>query len=382
MLRSIFCCTSGNFHRNRFNCSWLALITLLLCNMHIPILYAAPLINGGVVSEAISIPGKQDSYTFSANAGESVEIRVADINNSSLAPQLKLISPSGAVLFNTTGTTVAVIGLTVSSSGTYTVVVADGTQGHAQTGNYNLYFARMPGANEGGTLPHGDVVSGVIDIGDLDSYTFTANVGETAQIQVTDTGNSSYVPQLKLFSPSGAVIINTSGPSVASFTYPVASSGTYTIIVADGTAGDGLLTGCHRSTRAYATYIRDPGTFQAIIDRSDTIFDFLACSGAVTDNVTASGQGQNDEPPQLSPSNGINASRDLVTITIGGNDAFFVDILKYCFAHNACNQLKPFDPHLDIELGDLFTQLWIPVVKTRLVNLQKSKTRYPMQQPL
>lgn len=130
----------------------------------------------------------------------------------------------------------------------------------------------------------------------------------------------------------------------------------------------GLLSGCHRSTRAYSTHLRLPDTSQAIIDQPNTQFDFLACSGAVVKNVTASGEGQNDEPPQLDAVNNVNASRDLVTMTIGGNDAQFVKILAFCLAHDACNEIKPFSPHLDIELGDLFP-LWLIVVKTRLLDL-------------
>jgi hypothetical protein len=128
------------------------------------------------------------------------------------------------------------------------------------------------------------------------------------------------------------------------------------------------LSGCHRSTRAYSTLIRVPGTTLPIASRSDAQFDFLACSGAVTNNVTAAGEGQTDEPPQLAASNGVNATRDLVTMTIGGNDAQFVKIVAFCFAHNSCNSIKPFAPYLDIELGDLFP-LWVAVVKSRLLDV-------------
>jgi len=111
--------------------------------------------------------------------------------------------------------------------------------------------------------------------------------------------------------------------------------------------------GCHRSTRGYATQIRVPGTSIPIADRSDAIFDFHACTGAVSDNILAAGEGQYGEPPQLAAVNEVNASRDLVTISIGGNDVQFAKIVGFCFAFEDCNEFKPFDPHSDITLGEL-----------------------------
>ncbi|MDC0768854.1 SGNH/GDSL hydrolase family protein [Streptomyces sp. HD] len=67
---------------------------------------------------------------------------------------------------------------------------------------------------------------------------------------------------------------------------------------------------CSRSTRAY------PYLWAAA--HSPSSFDFTACSGAQTGDVTAS---------QLGP---LSASTALVSITIGGNDAGFADIMQTC----------------------------------------------------
>jgi len=363
--------------------------------------------NGGVVSDAIDL-GDLDSYTFTATAGQSVQIRVASTSGASnLAPRISLYDPSGALISAGSGRPVASLSESLTADGTYTVIVADGTAGGAQTGDYNLYFAQMPGANEGGTLIGGGVISDTIDLGDLDSYTFTATAGQSVQIQVTSTDSaSSLAPSISLYDPSGALISVGTGRPVASLTEPLTADGIYTVVVADGTSGraqtggytlefnrddllsyvalgdsyssgegvfpyfdtTNLFSGCHRSTRAYPTLIRTPGTTQAIADRTDAQFDFIACSGAVTNNVTVSGEWLYGEPPQLAAVNGVNASRDLVTLTIGGNDAQFAPILRYCLVHNHCHDLKPFDPYLDLELGDLFP-LWVAVVKARLLDL-------------
>ncbi|MCA9498228.1 MAG: thrombospondin type 3 repeat-containing protein [Nitrospira sp.] len=395
---------------SRLNGLPLIFFLLTIFISHIPLTHATELVNGGVISDSIAFSGEQDSYTFPGNTGENVQLRAADITNSvsTLGPRLTLYSPGGALIASNSGSTVASLSETLTENGTYTVVVADGTQGGTLTGPYNLYFVRAPGANEGGALPNGGIVSDAIDLGDLDSYTFPGNTGENVQIRVTDINNSTLGPRLTLYGPAGTLISSSSGSTIATINISLPHNGMYTVVVADGTQGgaqaglytiefeldinllsyaalgdsyssgegvapyfdatDGLFSGCHRSTRAYATHIRTPGTTKAIAERADGQFDFLACTGAVTNNVTASGEGQNGKPPQLAAVNGVNASRDLITMTIGGNDAEFLNILLFCFAHNACNEIKPFAPYFDIELGDLFP-LWVAVVGERLLEL-------------
>ncbi|MGW1091303.1 SGNH/GDSL hydrolase family protein [Streptomyces sp. NPDC002596] len=73
----------------------------------------------------------------------------------------------------------------------------------------------------------------------------------------------------------------------------------------DSASGD-----CKRSTKAY------PALWAAA--NSPASFAFTACSGARTGDVTAG---------QLGP---LSASTDLVSISIGGNDAGFADVMTTC----------------------------------------------------
>ncbi|MFC9862901.1 MULTISPECIES: SGNH/GDSL hydrolase family protein [unclassified Streptomyces] len=73
----------------------------------------------------------------------------------------------------------------------------------------------------------------------------------------------------------------------------------------DSASGD-----CKRSTRAY------PALWAAA--NSPSSFAFTACSGARTGDVTGG---------QLGP---LNSSTDLVSISIGGNDAGFADVMTTC----------------------------------------------------
>jgi lysophospholipase L1-like esterase len=77
---------------------------------------------------------------------------------------------------------------------------------------------------------------------------------------------------------------------------------------------------CHRSKNAYAVRLK------ATLPRSWKLL-FAACSGATTENVLTSGQ--NGEPAQITR---LTPATNLVTMTLGGNDAGFVSAVGTCVA--------------------------------------------------
>jgi len=126
---------------------------------------------------------------------------------------------------------------------------------------------------------------------------------------------------------------------------------------------------CHRSLDAYSAFTRAP-------DHQAFAREFIACSGATTDNVeiggtppgAASGEASQldqvlpDDPSQLV----VNAETDLVTITIGGNDAGFGWILKVCAVIPRCRTFVPPDSGGTME--DLFPAL-VEKVKTKVAGV-------------
>lgn len=80
---------------------------------------------------------------------------------------------------------------------------------------------------------------------------------------------------------------------------------------------------CHRSLQgSYPEYLAD------IEDLSLTN---VTCSGAVTFDIYSRNQRNFNEPPQV---NAITSETDLITITIGGNDVGFDDIVRECVQGN------------------------------------------------
>ncbi|MYV95932.1 SGNH/GDSL hydrolase family protein [Streptomyces sp. SID1034] len=91
---------------------------------------------------------------------------------------------------------------------------------------------------------------------------------------------------------------------------------------------------CHRSTYAWSRQAAFPSSSKsigALEDGYDNAMDYhlIACSGARTYNVLNVSQGNAGDPPQLEQGY-LNRNTTLVTMSIGGNDARFVDIFSKC----------------------------------------------------
>ena len=165
--------------------------------------------------------GDLDSYTFVANAGDSIQLSISG----DIGMFMNLYAPDGSIIRSNFSSVITENELL--QSGTYTVV-ARSSQSH-DTGNYDLYFVKVPGANEYGLLNIGGVVTGTIAPGDLDSYTFVANAGDSIQLSVS----GDIVINMFLYAPDGS---KTGGPNSGTMSKNLTLSGTYTVITRSKTA--------------------------------------------------------------------------------------------------------------------------------------------------
>ena len=157
-------------------------------------------------------------------------------DNSTLTTSIELYGPSGgdAIAADSNGY-VSVIALTIDESGTYTLLAKGAGSYNATTGTYDIYFVRMPGANELGLLYNDETIPEIIDLGDLDTYTFIANVGETFDIQVSDTSETGNLRlRIELYGPSGGNYLRyDNSADVASVSHTPTQIGTYVVLVKD-----------------------------------------------------------------------------------------------------------------------------------------------------
>ncbi len=99
---------------------------------------------------------------------------------------------------------------------------------------------------------------------------------------------------------------------------------------------------CHRSPAAYP--------LQLVFESPEPTVTFRACSGAVTDDLFNDRTEPRTGGPrsvvvsaQVDPRTVPDPSVELVTLTMGGNDVAFSQIVRHCFELDSCTD-APFDP--------------------------------------
>src|SRR5882672_1568520 len=103
------------------------LATQVLTTFHPPVAGAqGPIASGETLTGTISPVGDSDTWTFSANTGDAIVIRVGEITQSgSFTPRIRLFGPSAVLLATASGSVAAEIAVSAASSGTFTMIVDD-----------------------------------------------------------------------------------------------------------------------------------------------------------------------------------------------------------------------------------------------------------------
>src|SRR3989449_936421 len=132
--------------------------------------------------------GDFDTWTFTATQGDYIALSVGTVTQTTahFAPWIRLVSPTGALLGNSsTQTGASNIAATAPTSGTYTVIIGSYFGGfYDGTGTYLLTLAQGPGAvfflmirrpPRSTLLPTTTLFRSQ---GDFDTWTFTATQGD------------------------------------------------------------------------------------------------------------------------------------------------------------------------------------------------------------
>ena len=96
----------------------------------------------------------------------------------------------------------------------------------------------LPEGDEGRRLTNGITQAAEIELGDVDLWTFEANVGNEINLRVEDlSGNNAFSPELALFDPNGSLVNTTSGNVLVELTEIAPQLGTYTARIMRGSLG-------------------------------------------------------------------------------------------------------------------------------------------------
>ena len=199
-----------------------------------------PLVNGFQHAGTINV-GDLDVWTFSANAGDAIVLRMGSVG---FNPWIRLFGPTGVMVGQavdgSNGVRDADLRVQATNRGPYTVVVG----GLYQNGNgpYILTLAHLPGkigvapGDEGGSSEtNGFVVIGTINVGDLDVWSFQACQGNLLSFRCQElTGGVSFSPRLRLFGPTGQLLVSLVHATTVTINYQTTNVGVYTLIVDGG----------------------------------------------------------------------------------------------------------------------------------------------------
>ena len=130
-------------------------------------------------------------------------------------------------------------------TGTYLVMVASFDSGFDGEGTYRLTMAHTPGpitvspGDQGGPLTNGALHQGEILQGDVDVWTFTANMGDRIALHIGEIADTDdFRPWIRLWAPSGATLGDASGLAATVIDDVVAPvTGTYMVLVASFDSG-------------------------------------------------------------------------------------------------------------------------------------------------
>ena len=193
-----------------------------------------PMVNGGNFAGTITL-GDLDLWTFTANAGDSINLR---LGTTSFNGKLELYGPNGALLSTAENSTDDLISYTATSSGTFTVLVS--SYPIAGTGTYVLHLAQFPEAfivppgDQGGNMTGGASYLGTISLGDLDIWAFTACQGDLINLRLNTT---NFNGKLELYGSNGALLKIAQNNTVLNLGYAATNCGPFAVLVSSFTTG-------------------------------------------------------------------------------------------------------------------------------------------------
>jgi uncharacterized delta-60 repeat protein len=206
---------------------------------------------GDEFTEEIGFPIETDVWLFSADAGDEIQLNVSTAAGSTLAGDVRLISPASVLVLQGSYTQALEFGTTqtLTETGQYRIEVT-GTSG--VPGDYVIALQQQGGP---GVLPFGELVAGTMDaIGEVDEYTFDADAGDLVRIHGATARLSTLRATVELEDPSGGTVLAATvfeSTQSVNTAVQLPATGTYTLVVTaiQNTPGDyqiGIGTGIGR----------------------------------------------------------------------------------------------------------------------------------------
>lgn len=201
--------------------------------------HALALSSGETASGNIATLGEVDEVTFYAEGGQHIRIGVASLaSSSSVSITSELLAPGGEVVGSVATTTGGLIFYQAVNSGTYRIRLNE--TGNNNVGGWQVQLFLGSGTSvtsgDSGVITHGQDLTGTMDIGDIDSWTFQGTRGRPVRMGFGEiTPNSYFEPRLQVFAPNGELIATDVDSEGAAVAFTPSETGVYRAILTEQT---------------------------------------------------------------------------------------------------------------------------------------------------
>ena len=196
-----------------------------------------PLKFGEPVTASLDARGEIDVYSFEAQAGDVVRIRMKELETA-LEPRIEVFDSNGTFLSSEESSTVVTVGVQVEASGTFFVMLSDRMRdpfGNFGTGSYEVSLLRLQDLLSGAvSVGFEETVAASIDVsGEFDVYSFEAQAGHVVRIRITRDTGSDVRPLVHVFNSDGTLLASAARGTQVNLDMRVESSGTFFILMND-----------------------------------------------------------------------------------------------------------------------------------------------------
>ncbi|MFW6135403.1 MAG: TIR domain-containing protein [Chloroflexota bacterium] len=217
---------------------------------------------GETIRCSIDSPGETDTYTFTADAGDDVLVRMSK-DSGDLWPGIRVYDPDGLLLCeHSAATSAEIASCSLPGGGTYSILTFDGFNG-TRTGDYYLHLQRLSNPDGSAPIAFGQTLSGsILAPAHADTYTFAADAGDDVLVRMSKDSGDLW-PGIRVYDPDGLLLCEHSAATsaeIASCSLP--GGGTYSILTFDGF--NGTRTGDYY---LYLQRLSNPGGSAPIGDR-------------------------------------------------------------------------------------------------------------------
>ena len=196
-----------------------------------------PLASGEPVVASVDERGEMDVYSFDAQAGDVVRIRMKQLETA-LEPRIEVFDSKGRILVREDSSTVATVSVQVEASGTFFIILSDQTSnvfGNYGTGSYEVSLLRLQDLLSGAvSVGFEETVAASIDVsGEFDVYSFEAQAGHIVRIRITRDAGSDVRPRVHVFNSDSTLLTSADRGTQVNLDMRMESSGTFFILMND-----------------------------------------------------------------------------------------------------------------------------------------------------